>query len=115
PEHLAQLRSMVLRDRNHPSVILWSICNEETIQGTPVAANIARAMQTEVKWLDPSRPVTATVSGGILNDNCIANVVEMMGINYQLAANDAYRAKRPRTPLLAAETHSTLSTRGTYE
>src|SRR5204863_9368644 len=45
PQHLEQLRAMVLRDRNHPSVILWSICNEEAIQGTSVAANIARAMQ----------------------------------------------------------------------
>src|SRR5439155_11572791 len=49
PEHLEQLRTMVLRDRNHPSVILWSICNEEAIQGTPASANIARAMQHLVK------------------------------------------------------------------
>ena len=63
PQHLEQLRAMVLRDRNHPSVILWSVCNEEAIQGTPVAANIARAMQAEVKRLVPSRPVTAGGSG----------------------------------------------------
>ena len=68
---------MVLRDRNHPSVILWSICNEEAIQGTPVAANIARAMTHEVKRLDPSRPVTAAVSGGLLNDDCIADAIEV--------------------------------------
>jgi beta-galactosidase len=114
PEHLAQLRSMVLRDRNHPSVILWSICNEEAIQGTPVAASIARAMQHEVKRLDPSRPVTAAVSGGILNDDSIADVIDVMGINYQLPLHDQYHEKHPKTPLLAAETHCALSTRGAY-
>jgi beta-galactosidase len=115
PEHLAQLRSMVVRDRNHPSVILWSVCNEEAIQGTIVAGNIARAMQAEVKRLDPSRPVTAAVSGGILNDGAIGDVIEIMGINYQLPANDAYHAKKPNVPVIAAETHSTFSTRGEYE
>jgi beta-galactosidase len=114
PEHLSQLRSMVLRDRNHPSVIMWSICNEEAIQGTPVAANITRSMQAEVKQLDPSRPVTAAVSGGILNDDGIANVIEVCGINYQLPLHDQYHAKHPRTPLYAAETHCVLSTRGVY-
>ena len=115
PEHLSQLRSMVLRDRNHPSVILWSICNEEAIQGTPAGAGIARAMQAEVKRLDSSRSVTASVSGGILNDDCIADVIEVMSINYQLPLHDAYHAKHPRTPLVAGETHCVLATRGVYQ
>lgn len=115
PEHLAQLRSMVERDRNHPSVMLWSICNEEAIQGTPQAGNIARAMQAEVKRLDPTRPVTAAVSGGILNDGAIGDVIEAMGINYQLPANDQFHAKNPNVPVIAAETHSSFSTRGVYE
>lgn len=115
PEHLAQLRSMVLRDRNHPSVIAWSLCNEEAIQGTSVGANIAKAMMAEVKRLDPSRPVTAAVSGGILNDDCIADAVEVMGLNYQLHLHDPYHAKHPHVPLIAAETHCVLSTRGCRE
>lgn len=115
PEHLAQLRAMVRRDRNHPSVILWSICNEEAIQGTPIAANIARAMTAEVKRLDPSRPVMAAVSGGILNDDGLAAAMPFVGINYQLPVNDQFHAKHPRVPVVAAETHCVLSTRGTYE
>ena len=115
PEHLAQLQSMVRRDRNHPCIVLWSICNEEAIQGTAAGGHIARAMQQVVQRLDNSRPVTAAVSGGILNENGIGGVVEVMGINYQLAYHDQYHAKYPQIPLLAAETHCVLSTRGTYE
>jgi beta-galactosidase len=115
PEHMDQLRSMVLRDRNHPSVILWSLCNEEAIQGTPVAANIAKTMAAEVKRLDPTRPVTAAVSGGMLNDDSIADSIEICGINYQLPMHDPYHAKHPSVPVIAAETHSTFVTRGTYE
>jgi beta-galactosidase len=114
PEHLNQLKTMVLRDRNHPCVILWSICNEETIQGTSAGANIARAMQSFVHGLDPSRPVTAAVSGGILNDDCIADSIEVTGINYQLALYEPYHLKHPLTPLLASETHCALTTRGIY-
>jgi hypothetical protein len=95
-------------------VILWSICNEEAIQATPVGANIARTMQAAVKEFDPSRPVTAAVSGGVLGEGGIGDAVEVMGINYQLATHDEYHAKHPITPILAAETHCVLSTRGTY-
>jgi beta-galactosidase len=115
PEHLEQLRTMVRRDRNHPGVICWSLCNEEAMQGTPTAANIARTMMAAVKQLDPSRPVTAAVSGGLLNDNCIADSIEVVGMNYQLNLYDPFHAKHPTTPLLAAETHCAYSTRGEYE
>jgi beta-galactosidase len=114
PEHFAQLKAMVERDRNHPSVFCWSLCNEEAIQGTPAAHRITRAMQHFVKQLDPSRPVTAAVSGGIINDDSTADAIEVMGINYQLPLHDSYHAKHPNVPLIAAETHCVLSTRGTY-
>jgi beta-galactosidase len=115
PEHLGQLEAMVRRDRNHPSLILWSICNEEAIQGTPTAARIARAMVHAVKRLDASRPVTAGVSGGILNESSIADEVEVLGINYQLSQYDQFRARHPGKPIIAAETHCAYSTRGVYQ
>jgi len=114
PQHLEQLRAMVLRDRNHPCVIAWSICNEEAIQGSPIAANIARAMTAEIEKLDPSRPIMAAVSGGILNDQGLADAMPLVGINYQLPVNDDLHAKKPDVPIIAAETHCVLSTRGTY-
>lgn len=115
PEHLEQLRAMVRRDRNHPSVILWSLCNEEAIQGTPTAAAIARTMTAEVLKHDPSRPVMAAVSGGILNDGALADAMPLVGINYQLPVNDQFHAKKPTVPVLAAETTCVYATRGTYE
>ncbi|MCS7033517.1 MAG: DUF4982 domain-containing protein [Phycisphaerae bacterium] len=140
PEALEQLRTMVRRDRNHPCVILWSICNEEAIQTSPVSGAIARAMVHAVREAenqfrssgqprDPAqqatafesrtgetaRPVTAAVSGGILNDGCIGDALDVMSINYQLPLHDAFHAKRPRVPLIAAETHCVISTRGIWQ
>jgi beta-galactosidase len=68
-----------------------------------------------VRRLDRSRPITAAVSGGMLNDDCIADSIEICGINYQLPMHDPYHAKHPSVPVIAAETHSTFTTRGTYE
>jgi beta-galactosidase len=116
PQHFEQLRAMVERDRNHPCVIAWSLSNEEAIQGTSAAHRITKSMQAYVKEeLDPTRPVTAAVSGGILNDDSQADAIEVMGINYQLPLHDAYHAKHSTTPLIAAETHCTLATRGVYK
>ena len=48
---LRDLADMVLRDRNHPSIIMWSMCNEERLQGTPEGARIFAAMTNVVRKL----------------------------------------------------------------
>ena len=81
PEHFQQLERMILRDRNHPCVIAWSIGNEEwTIEGKITGARIASTMQAFVKRLDPTRRVTAAVSGGRIEG--ISTVIDLMGYNY---------------------------------
>ncbi len=61
PEALSNLESMIRRDRNHPSVILWSLGNEEPEQGTERGARIVTTMKRLVRRLDPSRPVTVAM------------------------------------------------------
>ncbi len=78
PEVLGQMERLVLRDRNHPSVVLWSIGNEELIQDTPVGERIARCMKRAVKRLDPTRAVTAAMNNGGV-DAGFARVVDVHG------------------------------------
>jgi beta-galactosidase len=111
PWHREMVESLVRRDRNRPSVIAWSLCNEEPTQGTIVGQQIARTMKRWVKELDDTRPVTAAVSGGILNDVGIAAELDVMAINYQLHLHEPYHAKRPDQCIIAAETGCVYATR----
>lgn len=112
-QNLDLLRTLVLRDRNHPSVFIWSLCNEEYIQNEPVSGRVAASMQRLVKQLDPTRPVTAAanVSGNI----GIPPSTEVRGWNYQEAAwIDTYRKNHPNQPHVGTEVASYMTTRGEY-
>jgi len=113
-EALSQLESMILRDRNHPSVFLWSLGNEEkTIQGTDVGARIVATMKRVVKHLDPTRPVTTAMNGSWGSKFSLINDVQ--GCNYIRCGDiDKFHKDHPRKPIVATETGSTLSTRGIY-
>ncbi|MEO8374862.1 MAG: glycoside hydrolase family 2 TIM barrel-domain containing protein, partial [Sphingomonas bacterium] len=70
PELRDQLDRMVLRDRNHPSVILWSVGNEEwAIEGREIGARLTRLMQARVRELDPTRPATVATSNNDQSGN----------------------------------------------
>lgn len=113
PEGLSQLARLVRRDRNHPSVILWSIGNEEPEQGTPRGARIAASMKRLVRRLDPSRPVTEAMNYGW--GYGLSEVVDVQGFNYGLGPRiDAYHQKFPQKPCFGSEVASTFSTRGIY-
>lgn len=114
PENLAQLESMVLRDRNHPSVVMWSLGNEEdNIQGKPEGWRIAHSMYELVKSLDPTRPVTVAENG--VYSKGAAFAVDVKGLNYNHNRYDRWHREHPDIPLLASETGSTVTTRGIYE
>jgi beta-galactosidase len=115
PEGLGQLERMIRRDRNHPSIILWSIANEEPLQGTRIGARMATTMKRLVHRLDPSRPITAAMNAPKDWGNGVSNVVDVQGFNYGHAADfDAYHHAHPLQPLIGTETASTVSTRGIY-
>jgi beta-galactosidase len=111
---LGDLTAMVLRDRNHPSIILWSICNEEFIQGRPAGGTIARAMKDRINQLDGTRPVTAAMNGGHGSPGGISSVVDVEGFNYYPNEYAPYHRRHPRQPIVATETASAVATRGVY-
>ena len=115
PETMAQLRTMVLRDRNHPSVILWSIFNEEIYtQGKETGRRLAAPMIGLIKELDPSRPVTAAICTDFDAEAGVADLLDVMGINYSHGVYETFHAAHPGLPVVSAENNCALSTRGVY-
>ena len=118
-EGLSELRRMIRRDRNHPSVVIWSLANEEPQQGSPRGAAIMTTMKRETKRLDPTRPVTAAMNNGW--GAGFTDVVDVMGFNYGGASRgkttsiSEFHVNHPNKPSVGTETASTVSTRGVYE
>jgi beta-galactosidase len=108
------LTALVKRDRNHPSIILWSLCNEQWIQGSPEAAAMARAMKQRVHELDPTRLVTAAMNGGFTNQEGFIGVLDVIGINYHPEVYETVHALCRTNPIVATEIASEIGTRGFY-
>jgi beta-galactosidase len=114
PEYMRQLDWMVRRDRNHPSVFLWSIFNEEPMQATEAGYQMARRMAAAVKALDDTRPVTAAMSGGLDTPLNVSDAVSLVGINYQQGLYDPYHKAHPDRPMSSSEDTSAFMTRGIW-
>jgi beta-galactosidase len=122
PEGLSQLERLIRRDRNHPSVIMWSLGNEEREQGSERGARIVTTMKAMAKSLDPTRPVTVAMNGAW--GRGVTNVVDVMGFNYAGGGGqggidtgkniDAFHAKFPKLPSVGSEMGSEFFTRGIY-
>jgi len=119
PQELGQLERLMLRDRNHPCVVIWSLGNEEwSIEGNEKGTRVTQTMQTFAQRLDPTRRYTVAISGGWGNGNSVS--IDVMGFNYfthgdgRDTGNDRYHAKFPDKPSVATEDASTFSTRGIY-
>ena len=102
------LASMVLRDRNHPSVVLWSVGNETREQGDRTGAGTARlqALRAECERLDPTRKVAVTTSpdyNRTYNKNGFNASVEVVGYNYQEPFFDEDHAQFPDRIIYGSE------------
>ncbi|HXQ81609.1 MAG TPA: beta-galactosidase GalA [Opitutaceae bacterium] len=114
-QHMDRFERQIRRDRNHPSVAIWSLGNEEfSAEGTAAGGRVARTMQDLVKRLDPARPVTFNADLG--NEYAgINEVIEVRGWSYHVGpAMDAYHKAHPRQPNVGSEQGSTVGTRGIY-
>ncbi|CAM4172461.1 beta-galactosidase GalA [Roseateles saccharophilus] len=114
PDYMQQLTWLVRRDRNHPSVVLWSIFNEEPLQSTEAGYEMSRRMVHEIKKLDTTRPVTGAMHGGLTTALNAADALDVVGLNYQTWIYDDYHKKHPKRPLTSTEDTSAFMTRGEY-
>ncbi len=115
PEGMRQLETMIKRYRNSPSIILWSIGNEEwhlqsdmPTQGARIGADMVRLCHE----LDPTRVVSAAVNGD--NEKGVSDALDIIGFNYNLKVPDKYHAGHPKKACYGSETSSAISTRGIY-
>ena len=111
-DYLPQLTWMARRDRNHPSIILWSVFNEESVQGTETGVRMVRRMVKAVKALDTTRPVTAAMNGSMFTAANVSQVVDVVGFNYQQDTYDRFHREHPTLPMTSSEDTSAYMTRG---
>jgi beta-galactosidase len=112
--HEKDWRSQIRRDRNHPSVILWSIGNEISEQGSPEGHKIAIELSKIAHDEDPTRPTSAGANHLQSGYNGFQKTIDIFGYNYKPQEYGKFRQSNPAIPLLASETASTISSRGEY-
>jgi len=115
--HEKDLEAMVQRDRNHPSVIMWSIGNEIREQFDSTGIALTRQMVETVKMNDATRPVISALTENFPEKNFIyqSGVLDILGFNYKQFDYTALPQRFPGQKLIAAETVSALATRGVYD
>lgn len=116
--HKRDLEDQIMRDRNHPSVFIWSIGNEIPEQYSrkdTVGRNIARELAGIVRSLD-NRPITAANNDPSPGSNIIASgALDLIGYNYHEGDYLKFHERYPGKKFIATETTSGLETRGYYE
>jgi beta-galactosidase len=115
--HKRDLEDMVLRDRNHPSVFIWSIGNEvvEQWNNNPLGGTISRELVGIVRNLDRTRPITSACNG-VSRDNKVLSEgdLDLVGTNYAHRRLPEFAKMFPGRPIIGTETNSSLHTRGSY-
>ena len=114
PEGLCQFENMVRRDRNHPSVFMWSMGNEEGAADTGNGLSILTAMKAVATRHDGSRPVSMAPNGGSNMGKFGFAALDVQGYNYADPAADAFHKANPKVPVMGTEQVSAVATRGIY-
>ena len=112
PEGLSQFENLVRRDRNHPSIFMWSMGNEEGTANSERGVGILTAMKAAATRHDGSRPVSIAPTGAIGTGGLA--VGDVVGYNYADPQAEAFHKAHPDKPVIGTETVSAVCTRGIY-
>jgi beta-galactosidase len=114
--HKRDLEDQILRDRNHPSVFIWSIGNEIPQQHDTSALRIAPELAAIVHSLDLTRPITTANDRPDTSNKIIkSGAIDLIGYNYHQFDYAAFHDRYPGKKFIATETTSGLETRGYYD
>jgi beta-galactosidase len=114
--HVRDLQDFVRRDRNHPSVIMWSIGNEILEQWDSTGTPIAKELAGIVHALDTSRPLTSGCNDPRPENFIIqSGVLDLIGFNYKHEQFESFPQTFPGKKFIGTETGSALATRGHYD
>ncbi len=114
--HKKDLEDQVLRDRNHPSVFIWSIGNEIPQQSDTSALRIAPELAAIIHSLDKTRPITTANNDPSTRNKIIASgAVDLVGYNYNWKNYPSFHDRYPGKKFIGTETTSALETRGFYQ
>ena len=110
------ITNLVLANRNHPSIVMWSIGNEIPEQSNAEGRLLSIRLQGLCHSLDPTRPVTQGLDRvDHALGNGIAQAMDVPGFNYRLPKYAEGIKRLPQGFLLGSETASTVSSRGVYK
>ncbi len=112
PEGIDQLETLVKRDRNHPSVIFWSVGNEEIYHCFERGHNICETLMAKLRKLDDSRLLMTAVDRPLACK--VYDLNDVIGINYNLDSYDEVHARFPDKAIFASECAASGTTRGHY-
>jgi beta-galactosidase len=115
PQLLQDIHDMVLRDRNHPSVVIYCLCNEAGCDiGDADGGVFAAQFKGAINAADTTRPITANTEWAVGSPDTLTTVLDVMTTSYNYAAYDIYHKHHPFRPFMGGESASCRSNRGYF-
>lgn len=112
---IKQLESLVRVARNHPSVFIYSLFNEEPLQSEYNGFLLAHKMREHVRKFDDTRAVTGAMNGGVVDSLNASDAMDVVGVNYYNESYGTFHSRKPTKALLGTENCPTFATRGVYK